>query len=297
MTQADPGSTLANPEASPSQQAPGPDAGITATRTNPKWVRNMMIYVALCLGIGVWGLVDATVVYPNRGARAAEFFEFQYLDELARATGSVVNGSASVENPAEAFQRLKGKSTGGGQMTPVETNQYHWLEQLAAIGQMNPANTKFPRTDFRRVDGKLVEVASAGERLGTLRERWTKVDEKGNPPPYSPLSWYDLPSQWLFVVFGLGLAPYLLFTMLRVRARVYRFEHATCTLTLPTGESVAPADVKEFDKTKWDKVFITLHIRDDHPRLAGRSLELDLLRFVPLEDWVLRMEQVAGPRP
>ena len=45
---------------------------------------------------------------------------------------------------------------------------------------------------------------------------------------------------------------------------------------------------------RMDKVFITLHIRPDHPQAPGRALELDLLRFVPLEEWVLKMERVAG---
>lgn len=286
------------PEASteaPQQEAPRePDTSITSTRVNPKWLRNMTIYIVLCVGIGIWGLVDALVVYPNRGARAAEFFEFQYLDELSRAPGSITNANATVENPGELFTRLKAKSGDGAAMSAVETNQFKWLEQLGAIGKNKPEHTTYPRTDFRKQDGKAIEVPSAGERLNGLREKWTKLDEKGKQPPYSPLSWYDLPSQWLFVLFGFGLAPYLLFTVVRVRARVYRFDHGTSTLTLPGGEAIAPGDVAEFDKTKWDKVFITLHIRPDHPQAPGRALELDLLRFVPLEEWVLKMERVAG---
>jgi hypothetical protein len=270
-----------------------PDPAITSTRVNPKWLRNMVIYIILCAGIGVWGLIDALVVYPNRGTKAAEFFEFQYLDELSRTPGGLTNATATVQNPAETFTRLKSKSA-DGQMTPVETNQFKWLEQLSTISKSVPANTTYPRTDFRRVDGNALEVADARDRLSQLREKWTKLDEKGKPPPSSPLSWYDLPSQWLFVAFGLGLAPYLLFTILRVKARVYRFDHATHTLTLPGGEHVTPRDVKEFDKTKWHKVFITLHLRGDHPQLPGKSLELDLLRFVPLEEWVLKMERMAG---
>ncbi len=295
MTHEDASTPTQVPDAEPAPAPPSePDPSITVTRPNPKWLRNMVIYIVLCLGIGVWGLIDAMVVYPNRGARAAECFEFQYLDELARSAGSVTNTSASVENPQEVFTRLKAKSGDGGQMTPVETNQFKWLEQLASIGRLKAENTRFPRTDFRHEAGKALEVPSAGERLNQLRTTWTKLDDKGKPPPYSPLSWYDLPSQWLFVAFGFLLGPYLILTVLRVRSRVYRFEHATSTLTLPTGEAVAPGDISEFDKSKWDKVFITLRIRPDHPQLPGKALELDLLRWVPLEEWVLKMERVAG---
>ncbi len=294
MTQSNESRATSEPAA---DAADGTNPGVvlardTVTRINPKWLRNMSIYIVLLLGLGIWGLVDALVVYPGRGSRAAEFYEYQYLDELSNAAGSFTNTGATVTDPEATLARLKGLRSEAGKMSTVESAQLNWLTQLHLIGHSKPDDTKYPRTDFRHEDGKPVEVASVNDRLAALRTKWTKAG--GNSSGPSPLDWYDIPTQWIYVALGLGLAPYLLMTVMKVRARVYRFDHATNTLTLPNGESITPADIKEFDKTKWDKVFITLHIRDDHPQLPGKALELDLLRFVPLESWVLHMEEVKG---
>jgi hypothetical protein len=76
---------------------------------------------------------------------------------------------------------------------------------------------------------------------------------------------------------------------IRVAAKSYQFEPETHTLVLPGGERLAAADLKEVDKRKWHKFYVTLNMND------GRSHTLDLYRHDPLEEWVLEMEKAAFP--
>jgi hypothetical protein len=81
----------------------------------------------------------------------------------------------------------------------------------------------------------------------------------------------------------------------RVARRRYSWDDAEKRLFLPDGSSLVPADVAEFDKRKWDKFLIYLHVKPHHERHAGRELMLDLYQHAPLEDWVLEMERIASP--
>ncbi|MGH7132453.1 MAG: hypothetical protein ACREJO_10960, partial [Phycisphaerales bacterium] len=57
----------------------------------------------------------------------------------------------------------------------------------------------------------------------------------------------------------------------------------------PDGKTIVPADIAEFDKRKWDKFYVTINLK------GGEARKLDLLRYVPLEEWVLAMERTAFP--
>ncbi len=67
------------------------------------------------------------------------------------------------------------------------------------------------------------------------------------------------------------------------------------TLGLPGGHSLTPADLTDVDKRKWDKFFVSLVVKPGHATLGGKEVALDLLRYEPLEDWVLEMEKAAFP--
>jgi hypothetical protein len=45
--------------------------------------------------------------------------------------------------------------------------------------------------------------------------------------------------------------------------------------------------INEVDKRKWHKFFVFLKLADNSP-----EIKLDLLRYSPLEDWVLEMEKL-----
>jgi len=121
------------------------------------------------------------------------------------------------------------------------------------------------------------------ERREALDDAW-----RTRTPP-KPLSAFDIPSQWLFVIAGFGGAAWLTFLFVRVASKKYRWDPATHTLTVPGGKTIAPADIAEVDKRKWDKYFVTLRLNDGAP--PPREHKFDLLRYAPLEAWILEMER------
>jgi hypothetical protein len=269
--------------------------GMQTTVVNKKWALKMILIAAAFLALLIWGIVDAIIVYPKRGARAAEFGEFQHLSELQNAS-KISNDQATVKDPATELSKLLSKQKDNASLSADEKAMLDWLTQLKLINQLNPANTAFPRTDFRIEDGKPVTVGSADERLVQLRNRFTKAEAGAAPKAPSPLSWWDIPSQWAIAAVGAAVFGWIALLMLRVKAISYKWDPATKTLTLPTGATLTPADIIEFDKSKWEKFYITLRTREDHPTFKGNAIELDLYRHVPLEDWVLEMEQVVDAR-
>ena len=115
----------------------------------------------------------------------------------------------------------------------------------------------------------------------------TQVWSARNAP--KPLSSYDMFFQWFFVVAGFGGGGWLAAVLLRAASRKFRWDPPTQRLTLPGGASFVPSDVKEFDKRRWHKFYVTIHLN------SGVAHTLDLLRYVPLEEWVLAMERTAFP--
>lgn len=266
------------------------------TRLAPTWLYKTLIVALGFIALGAWGLADALWIYPKRGSTAAEAFEHQYLSQL-QVAGTLTNDTATITDPAATLDRLRAKSkelsgTGSG-LAPLEKAKLDWLTQLKLISKLEPANTAFPRDDFR-VDDKGVSqrVASAPERYDTLKTTWT-AGADGKARKSQPLDWYDIPVQWLFVAVGGLVGPWMLLNILRAKGKVYRWNEATKQLTLPTGDSFTPADITDVDKSKWHKFYITFKIRPSHPSLANKDVTLDLYHHVPLEEWALAMEAAA----
>lgn len=124
---------------------------------------------------------------------------------------------------------------------------------------------------------------SLGGLLDELDKKWAKSNQT------QPLAGYDLPVQWLFVVIGFGGGFYLLVLLARAASTKYRWDAAAHRLTLPGGRAIVPADLKDVDKRRWHKYYVTLLLND------GSAQTLDLYRYEPLESWVLEMERVAFP--
>lgn len=266
------------------------------TTLHKPWLVKMLIFLAVLVIFGCWGLLDALVIYPARGYEDASYKQRLYLDAAQSANRL---SDASIPDPkarhavlaakraeldaalsrAAALQAEAAGTTARAQQAAADLRRLQpdiadalalrWLDSLDRVSGLDPARTtmKDPAADLAR-----------------LNERWkTAVQPK-------PLDLFDLPMQWAFAALGLGGAVYmLLFVLLPAKRTVFTFDPDARRLTLPSGQSLAPADIAEFDKRKWDKFFVSLRLKD------GSTVKLDLLRHAKLEDWILDMERAANP--
>lgn len=246
-----------------------------------RWALKTGIGALVCLGVGVWGYVDATIIYPKRGYRAAEQLEQSYLEAVDK-TARGLDG-ASVPDPVAKFAELEKSQTDGGKLSTPDEALRLWLDALQTVRKLAPANTTYPRTDFRTAQ----PIATAAARLDALK--------KSTESRAAPLSKWDIPTQWLIMVVFTLVGAWLLWLYLRVAGRKYRWDPSAQRLTLPDGNALVPADIAEFDKRKWDKFMVTLLIKPSHATLANQGVLIDLYRHEPVEEWVLEMERTAFP--
>jgi len=241
------------------------------TKASPKWLGKQMIFILLVAGFAMWALVDATYVYPKRGEQAADFLKMQYL-KAALAPG--VLERTSVEDPVADLEALSTREKAAS-LSPVEKARLEWLGALR---------------NASRLDSSRTQIGEPRAMLSTLEKRFSNTKE--SPKALSRL---DIPVQWaIFAACG-AIALGMVYVLFRTVGTVFRFDPATKTLTLPNGNAIAAKDVAVFDKRKWDKFLIFLKVREGAPALSGQEVRLDLLRHVPLEDWVLDMEKTAFP--
>jgi hypothetical protein len=241
------------------------------TRLNRPWLAKMAIFAIVLIGFGVYGLYDATVAYPNRGKAYAGYAHYDYL-RLASQRGPL-GREVSIADPRAELARLRAQPN----RSPEETAKKQWLEALAVVGQLDPQHTT---------------TTNPEETYAALRQQWTSsAGAKAQP---KPLAWYDIPVQWVFVGLGFGGGTWLLLLWFMVARQKYGWDPEARTLQLPGGQTIAPADLEDVDKRKWDKFLVFLKLKPPHP-LSGRELKLDLYRHTPLESWVLEMEKQAFP--
>lgn len=282
------------------------------TSLNRPWVLKTGGFMVVLLVFGCWGLFDGLYLYPKRGLEDASF---QFRDFLVAAdkAGRLTSSTITVADPVATYAELKAKrsqlqqAAGGGSgsndqlRAAMEYNKLLWLDSLNKAWRLSPAPKplgaveKTGRTlTFDPAAGKgFAQTASSGEKaelspqallneLGTL---WGSSDKP------SPLSAYDMWFQWIFVVVGYGGGLWILLTIIKskAKARQITFDPAMQRLGLPGNVGILPADVKDIDKRKWHKFYCTLLTND------GRAHELDLLRYTPLEEWVLAIEKTRFP--
>jgi len=244
------------------------------TSVNTKWLVKMIIFLVVLTGLGVWGLLDAIVFYPARGEASALWLKYQYL-EAADQSGDLLQ--ASVDDPRAEMSRLRSRrdeltrqaegDSLAARRARTQVKRLQWLEALSAIGALNPERAT---------------ILQPRDELNTLSS------ELANATPPKPLAAWDIPMQWVFVVIGFGGALWLGWLMLRVMRTRYEYDPEQRSLALPTGRTITPDDLVELDKRKWDKFIVTLRLKE------GAPVRLDLLRYTPLEEWVLEMERAAG---
>lgn len=185
------------------------------------------------------------------------------VGEGTGVTGSASTGAAATTpdaaNPAARPADSK----------PTSRRLYFDMVQGTAYAEEGPAHT--------RVD------VSLGGLLDELDKKWSRSDQT------QPLAGYDLPVQWLFAIIGFGGGAYLALMILKAAGTKFRWDPGAMRLTLPGGRAIVPADLKDIDKRRWHKFYVTLLLND------GSSHTLDLYRFEPLESWVLEMERAAFP--
>jgi hypothetical protein len=265
-----------------SDQSPQ-DQGPLIAPLNKSWLIKMGAIMVVMIGFAVWGYIDATKIYPERGYKASQFLEWQYLQKLAETSDLA---KASVDDPAAALTDLKQRMSQGISLSAAESTRFQWLGSLKNTQLLKPEFTRIPRENPRE------KVTGAAERLDALQKQFTLSTGKAEAP--KPLTAYDIPVQWLFVGLGFPIGFYLLGLIIKVSKQKHRFDPATQTLTLHDGTSLTPAQLEDVDKRKWHKYMVALIPAAGHPR-AGQAIELDLLRHRALEDWVLAMERTRFP--
>lgn len=294
----------------------------TTSNINRPWLIRIVIISAVLLGYGAWSINDALVKYPERGTDYASWAEWQYLGKTIDADRSespgILRREAAIKDPVEELDRLRTDDVrernesdlnGGSRekRAEMEIARQTWLNALSMVGKLDPAYTNFFRDPDVEAASRLMSLKGSSEaetisgltstlNPATPRTRFTELSTRwATETPPGPLRSYDIPVNKIQAVLCFAFTGYLLFLFLRVLTRTYRWNPETKTLTLPSGESIAPADLEDVDKRKWDKFIVFLRIKDSHSKLGGKEIRFDTYRHGRIEDWILEMEKVAFP--
>lgn len=273
----------------------------TATRSGlaRPWLIRIVPMLIVAIGTAVFFYYDAVIGYPVRGEKYAEYARYQYLLKSSEARQqedrtAMNRDRLRIENPKTALSELKesaqrerdsadaaNESSSRHYRAQAALQKRTYLVALQTIGRLNEEPIEFPDPESAH--------ASPAEELEAATIRWNT--EK----PPAPLAFYDIPSQWIVGVLATVATGYLAFLMVRTVGRTYTWDPESKRLTLPTGESMVPADLESVDKRKWDKFIVFLGIKASHEKFGGQELRFDLFRHSHLEDWILEMEAEAFP--
>ncbi|MBC7834722.1 MAG: hypothetical protein H7Y88_06425 [Phycisphaerales bacterium] len=242
----------------------------------------MVVFLVVLVGFGLWGLADALVFYPARGEADAKVKLRDYL-HAAETAGMFSASHVSVDDPKRTIAELEARepelrraaadrTTRAGQQADFELKRYQYLDSLRKMWRLDKSRTTF------------ADPVALMQELDNQSKSWSNA---------KPLDAYDMLFQWIFVVVGLAGGAWVLLVIARASGRKYTFDDVENRLTLPRGgkgggDTISAGEIRELDKRKWHKFFVTVHLRDN------RSYQFDLLRYKPLEDWILRMEEVSG---
>ena len=278
---------------------------------NRNWVLKMGVFLIVLLGFGCWALYDAAYLYPARGLADASRKLRDYLVAADKA-GFLRADKTAAAHPgtelaalAAKIGDLRGQATrdgGEGRTAAMDVARYEWLSALdrawkldtkpKPLGGYAAPVKKTLWFEMTTGDGSSVAADETKSPL-TVQALRDELETywKQAPAQPTPLSAWDLPVQWLFALVGFGLSGYLIFLILKCKAQATRtrFEPETQRLTLPGGASFTPAEIEDVDKRLWHKYYLTIQTTD------GGQHKLDLLRYVPLEEWVLGMERTRFP--
>lgn len=266
---------------------------VLKTRLKGSWVAKMAVFFLVLLGLAGWGYLDASIVYPARGRDVIEFTKMNYLT-VAQSENMLFR--ASVEDPAAEHARLIAAEP--ETLTVLERSRKDWLTAVSRLYSLDKITTVNTAEMQRRVaDPSIVPTAvdslsetgsgqtmfeNSTETLSVLSTKWSNRDLPNK------LSSLDLPVQWMICFTGLAGALWVGFLFLKAKATSFSYKPETHELTLSNGKSFTPEMIEVVDKRKWDKFFVFLKVQG-----FDGEIKLDLLKFVPLEEWVLEMEKLS----
>lgn len=265
-------------------------AELQRTTLNTTWLVKFVIFAIVCFVLGGWFLYDALLAYPQRGRADAEYQLKEYLDRVAERGETAAN--LTIPDPVSRLADLEARkdelTKAGAEASALspqnpgdvsryrallpklaEKEEFEWLSALKLVGSLTTEATRL--TDWRAMHKQ-------------LKDQWSTRDAP------KPLSAFDIPSQWLLAAVCLPLALLLTVYILRSASRRYTYDPASRTLTLPGGRTITPEILEDIDKRRWDKFYVTVMTKDGAP-----PVQLDLLRYVNLEGWVLEIERIAFP--
>lgn len=249
------------------------------TRLNSRWTLKMFVFLLLLLGLAGWASADAFWIYPKRGRNHVQFMLKAYLECLEK-NGRLL-ADASVEDPAAEFKRLE--SLSGIDPSSCDAARAQWLMSLSRLAPLSSLTVQNKKM-MERAAGAPIETETVFSRPdSTLSDLQQRLGTRNAP---KPLAGYDIPLQYLFLVIGAGGAVWMMLFLVRCGKVKYQYEPVEKRLFLPDGVSFVPADVAEMDKRDWHKYFIYVKLKD-----GSREMKFDLLRYAPLEDWILEMEK------
>jgi hypothetical protein len=260
-------------------------SGELRTRPGRAWMIKTVLLTVGLFGFGLWGTYDAFYLYPARGEKHERFMRMAYLAE-ANAQFRLTRSGASIADPKAELDRL---SEGGFAPDSLESRTQAWLTSLSRIESLSGIARKNEQELARRA------AEPGGEPRGTetlfvdpQADLELLVQELAAESQPKPLTKYDIPLQYVFMIAGLGGALLMVIFAARVLAKSYRYDPATKRLTLPNGTSFQPENIQDVDKRKWDKFLVFITLDDGSP-----EMRLDLYRYQPLEEWILEMEKLS----
>ena len=253
---------------------------------NPKWSIKLFIITFFVIGFGAYGLYDATIVYPARGERFADWAKWQYLD-AAKNAGSedfgIFERKSSVIDPVAEFAKLndpetknrnaidaQNQSSARNLRATMYNTRYQWLNALKIVGQLTPENTV---------------IDNPGDALTQGRAKWTSSITQPKP-----LKSYDIPSQWLIMILCWGIGFWMLINIIKVIRQKFSWDADSMTLTVPGAIAITPENIDEVDKRKWDKFIVFIKLNTTHGSHAGKEIKVDTYQHALVEDWILAME-------
>jgi hypothetical protein len=280
------------------------------TTLSRSWLLKTGAFLVLLLVFGVWGTVDAYWLYPKRGLGDASY-QFRNFLAAADAAGKLTENTITIAEPKAALAELEAKEgelrsnakgdSSAARDAALSVAKLDYLSSLSRTWRLNPdpkplGETTKPEVSklvYEPATGKGFRVTQGGERTElSARALGERLDEfwKANKPP-TPLSGFDMAFQYVFMAVGFGGGLWLIMTMLKAAATAKKitWDAGAKRLGLPGGASIAPDDLQDIDKREWHKYFCTLITK------GGSSHRVDLLRYQPLEEWVLELERTVFP--
>ncbi len=267
-------------------------ADVQTTRLSRKWLLKISIFLIGLPVFGLLGLYDGLIKYPKRGERDAAVRLMQFLETHPTFT--------KIENPAQTFTDLKERAESGERpLTDEDRARLEFLAAMDRLWRLDAETLALPITDpdgepktwdIRR--GEAFTLDEGGQRQydlvsqtrSELKAYW---DTAKKPAPLD--SKFDIGFQWGLVIVCFGLWPWPIWLVLRAARTRYKWNESERRLILPDGSSFTPDDIEDLDKTRWHKFYVTVHLKD------GGERTFDLLRFEPLEEWIVRMERTRFP--